>query len=261
MSFTSVNIDKFSITSCNVYKNTIKMVDGEIIEKNSSPALVFVRTNDLLVENFYFSQNKFASREMGDTLTITQKKCFADTGKNDLWKLDYVETETFPLRQLSLGLCQGDVEPGNMVITSLFTASSGFSPSDFYTRSSDFSESNGFLPTYHLTFTQSSLFSNSNLFTESKIITPVDSDLGNDSKKDNKATIIGASVGVVVGVAIIAAIIAFFLIRKLRSLLEDAANVVDETNGSITTDNALRSVMDRDDPFDEDFKRDLPDIN
>ena len=125
MSFTSVNISGLGINSCNVFNNTINMVPGENIQTHSPPALIFVRNYDLLVVNFYFSQNnlckeaKLASREMFNNLEIKLINCFIDTDNTEFWYLDYIKLEkfnfndkeivTFPLRQLSLGLCQGDV--------------------------------------------------------------------------------------------------------------------------------------------------------
>ena len=53
--------------------------------------------------------------------------------------------------------------------------------------------------------------------------------------------------------AIIAAVV-FIIIKKRNSFIGgDDADVVNETNSSVTTDNALASVMDKDDPFAEDF--------
>lgn len=247
MSFTSVNISGLSINSCNVFNNTINMVDGEDIQSYSPPALIFVRNNDLLVDNFYFSHNNFckeaklASREMSNDLEIKLINCFIDTDNTEFWNLDYLklenfkfsdkEIETFPLRQLSLGLCQGDVAPGNMVITSLFTASSAFSPSDSYTHSSYFTKSDNFVSTN--LFSSSCNFSNSNSFTN---LNPVDKGVSN-SNKDNKKTVIGASIGAVGGAAVIAAVVAFFLIRKRQNLLGDSADMLEETNGSVTIDN------------------------
>lgn len=57
---------------------------------------------------------------------------------------DFVVREnvhTFPLRQLQLGRCQGDVPPGPMIITSFFTASETFSFSEMFTKSDAFSYS------------------------------------------------------------------------------------------------------------------------
>lgn len=75
MSFTSVSIDDLSITSCNVFNNTLHTVEGEN-ENSNPPALIFVRLKDLLVENFYFKDNNLgirgllAAKENADSITI-----------------------------------------------------------------------------------------------------------------------------------------------------------------------------------------------
>ena len=95
MSFTSVDIEGLSITRCNVFNNKLKEVDGETLDKYSPPCLVFVRKENLLVEEFYFSQNdfgehgKFASREFSDELNITLKNCYADVSAT-LWDTNFV---------------------------------------------------------------------------------------------------------------------------------------------------------------------------
>ena len=77
---------------------------------------------------------------------------------------------------------------------------------------------------------------------------------GSDTNKGNKGTVISAVAGSVGGVAVIAAIVAFFIIKHRRGIAEGTADMLGETNASITVDNALQSVMDKDDPFAEDFK-------
>ena len=255
MPFTSVDINGLSITICNVFNNELKEVNGETLDKYSPPCLVFVRKENLLVEKFYFSQNdfgehgKFTSKKFSGELNITLKNCYADVSAT-LWDTNFVtvvdwhfsdvKIETFPLRQLSLGLCQGDVAPGNMIITSLFTASSVYTKSDMFSgsnklsKSIDFTHSDEFLPTYFFgqshsfspsksfssskQFTQSNAISGSNDFTKSTHFQIIDKGLG-ESNKGNKGTIIGATVGSVAGVAVIVAIVAFFLIKRRKSFL------------------------------------------
>lgn len=191
IAFTSVNISGLTITSCNIYKNNIKRKQGED-EKDNPPALVFVRTNDLLVENFYFVENQFngvgklAAKENEDNLKITLLNCYADTGNQNCWDQTYIKTEscdfgyksitTFPLRQLNLGHCQGEIPPGQMIITSFFTASFVFSPSSPYSKSNVFSKSGYFTKSDKFTrssqFTQSSHFTQSSDFTRSMTFTP-----------------------------------------------------------------------------------------
>lgn len=181
VSFTSVSIDGLKITSCNVYQNTVSRAPGEN-EKSNPPALIFVRTKNCDVENFYFSQNNlngvglFAAKENTDNLIITLINCYADTDDFNYWKATYIKTtncnftnapiETFPIRQLNLGHCQGEQPPGDMIITSIFTPSSPFSPSSAYTKSNQFTESNKFSQSSK--FSKSNEFSNSEKFSQTK---------------------------------------------------------------------------------------------
>ena len=43
-------------------------------------------------------------------------------------------------------------------------------------------------------------------------------------------------------------------------MIGDAAEVIGETNASITVDNAPKTVMDEDDTFVDDFNHDLPNL-
>ena len=111
-----------------------------------------------------------------------------------------------------------------------------------------FSESDDFTKSHH--FTRSLLFSESYGFTSSNHFIP----LGKDSNKGNKGVIIGAAVGAVAGATIIAAIIAFFIIRHKKGLAEGAVDMLGETDASVTVNNELQNVMDKDDPFANDFQ-------
>lgn len=363
IAFTSVEINDLKITSCNIFNNTVlrdPVYDSNL--SSSAPSLIFIRKKNLLVQNFYFTKNdlthdgKLASIEIGDTLTVNLLGCYADTNNKNHWEYPNVTTEncgfhdveitTFGLRQLKLGRCLGDVDPGPIIITNFFTpsnpfsyskefsktegfteterfskssaftesrtftpslnwnqskfftASKSFTPSSKFSKSSDFTKSNLFSETADFTkstdfsrsnffskssdFTKSSKFSKSNLFSETNDFTQtdtftktkafsssfeftnsnpieapiVDRDPGNSesTKKDNKGTIIGTVVGSVAAAAIIAGLIVFFVLRKKRMMIPtDGANVMDETNSSVTVDNNLQSVMDKDDPFAADF--------
>lgn len=299
-SFTSVDIKGLAIRSCNIYKNTLLRPDGED-DKSNPPSLIFVRKLNLLVQNFYFKENnmngygKFASKENNDKLEITLDYCFADSNDQNYWNLDYVKTQncvfenkpitTFGIRQLNLGHCQGEVKPGQMIITSLFTASFVFSKSDHFTSSEKFTESRTFTPSHHFNatnfftpsdsftpsgsftlsskfsksnefsnsdhFTKSAVFSESFEFTSSNSLHPLYG--GKESNKGNKGVIIGATIGAVAGAAVIAGIIAFFIIRHRKGLAEAAIDMAGETDASVTVDNELQNVMDKDDPFANDF--------
>lgn len=185
-SFTSVTIDNIDITSCNVNNNTISAVPGE--DANNFPSLIFVREKNLNVHNFYFFNNVFndngklteKNRNSVTHLTITLEGCYADF-EDVKWDDSFVSVtgctfkfpiqKTFPLRQLHLGHCQGDIPPGPMIISSFFTASSPFSVSDDFTKSNDFSNSKKFTSSGDFTkssdFTESNKFSHSNLFSKS----------------------------------------------------------------------------------------------
>lgn len=95
-SFTSDSIDGLKITSCNVYKNNLYKATGEN-EKSNPPALIFVRTKDLIVDNFYFSENnlgdvgKFTAKENNDTLIIRLVNCYADTNRQEYWSMNYAK--------------------------------------------------------------------------------------------------------------------------------------------------------------------------
>ena len=185
ISFTSVNIKGLSIKSCNVYKNTLLRPSDEN-NSNNPPSLVFVRKLDLLFQNFYFKENnmngygKFASKENQDNLKITLDYFFANSNNQNYWNLNYVTTTncvfenkqitTFGIRQLKLGHCQSEVPPGQMIITSLFTASTVFTKSEVFTKSDHFSESDVF--TESRSFTPSHHFNATNYFTASNTFSP-----------------------------------------------------------------------------------------
>lgn len=119
----------------------------------------------------------------------------------------------------------------------MFSYSSSFCKSSSFTESKEFSQSDS--------FTKSIDFSSSEV-----------SPLIEYAGKSNKGVVIGA----VVGAGVIAGVVAFFLIKRRRSLQEDAANMMNETDASILVDNGLQSVMDNPDPFADDFKNELQHI-
>lgn len=85
---------------------------------------------------------------------------------------------------------------------------------------------------------------------------------GNQGKTDkNTGLIIGAAVGSVAAAGAIAGIVAFFLIRKRKSMIQDGVDMMKETDSSITVDNELQNVMDKDDPFADDFGKELNEIH
>ncbi|KAK8882979.1 hypothetical protein M9Y10_045626 [Tritrichomonas musculus] len=193
-SFTSVKMEKVDITSCNVNDNTVQ---GDTSD-NNVPCLIFIREKSIKVTNFYFFRNNFsngariAERDINKgKANITLDGCYADFAKPDDWNQDYVSylnckftnpiEKTFPLRQLQLGHCEGDIPPGPMIISSFFTASSPFtqssvfSKSDLFTPSKKFTGSKPFTPSSKFTgsksFTSSGKFTMSGLFTASKKFT------------------------------------------------------------------------------------------
>ena len=239
-------------------------------------------------------------------------------GQIRMFKLKIVTFLTIQLKlvlQLNFGSCQGQITPGQLIITSLFTESKEFSKSNYFSNSLQFTKtdlfsqsnkftsprsstpsyepgqthrftpSNSFTPSQDFSkssvfttsaifsessdFTKSVYFSNSNHFTKSFDFTKSfefsDSssfNLGNDSGssgKNNTGVIIGAVVGAVAAAAAIGGIAAFFNIRKRRLVISDV-DVVKETNSSVTFDNELDKVMDKDDPFANDFGNESQDI-
>lgn len=337
ISFTAVDINNLTITTCNIFENSVHKAYNYDNEGSNPPALVFVQKKDLLVEDFYFSKNvlsdnaKLTSKENVDEITIILRGCYADTGNSQDWSNSYVKTEnchfsnnpieTCSILQLNLGSCQGQITPGQLIITSLFTESKEFSKSsyfsnslqftktDMFSQSNKFTSSRSFTPSYEpgqthrftpsnsftpsqnfsksSVFTTSAIFSESSDFTKSVYFSNSDHftksfdftkslnftksfefsdsstfNLGNDSGssgKNNTGVIIGAVVGAVAAAAIIGGIAAFFIIRKRRLAISDV-DVVKETNSSVTVDNELDKVMDKDDPFANDFGNELQDI-
>lgn len=94
----------------------------------------------------------------------------------------------------------------------MFSYSSSFSKSSSFTESKEFSQSDR--------ITKSIDFSSSEV-----------SPLIEYAGKSNKGVVIGA----VVGAGVIAGVVAFFLIKRRRSLQEDAANMMNETDASISS--------------------------
>lgn len=360
-SFTSVNITGLKITSCNIYQNVVQKAKKDW-EGAGRPALVFVRINDLIIENFYFKENNlidsglFAEREHDNNINIKLIGCYADTNEALKWKADYIITtdchfdeiysNTYKLKQLNLGSCQGEELPGPMIISSFFTASSPFtssslfssimfSKSDLFSKSSSFTDSKKFsgsdkfsksnyftgsgkfdktnyftgsgkfsnsnkftktgefsrtdnfsssgnfssssIFTFSDEFEKSSYFSPSPKFTASNTFSPSDSfsqsydfsislqftqsdelyiDRGvniGSSNKGGNITAIAAGVGGAAAAVIIAALIIFFIVKKRRRLPTSDIDLMNETNSSLTVDNALQTIMENDDPFADDF--------
>lgn len=147
---------------------------------------MFLRKLDLLVKDFYFKENdlgdigKFTAKENVDNIIITLDHCYADKNKQEYWNQNYVKTQdclfenkeitTFPLIQLKLGYCQGEVLPGQMINTTFFTASSVFTKTDHFSNSRKYSESDDF--TRSNDFTNSKGFTSSSVFTDSLTFTP-----------------------------------------------------------------------------------------
>ena len=240
-SFTSVEIEKIEITSCNINDNTIT---GNTNDGNC-PCLIFVREKPLTVKNFYFFRNDFgtigkitARDSKKKQINISLENCYADfedtTGKFDE---NYVTIancsfsnpilKTFPLRQLQLGHCQGEIPPGPMIITSLFTASE--------------------------IFKSTKGFSKSNVFSDSEIPFVQGGGNSNESNKLGKGAVIGIVAGAIAAAVAIAAIAAFFLIRKRNMVISSDIDLMSGKQSSITVDNQLNSVMEKDDPFADDF--------
>lgn len=179
-SFTSVIINQIVITSCNVNNNTISQDSDDL---RNMPSLIFVREKPLLVKNFYFFNNVFrdngkvAERDIkyGHTKIIIEDS-FMDFNDQNKWDTSYVSIvncdfndktlKSFPLRQLKLGHCEGEIPPGPMIISSFFTASSPFSDSNDFTKSSVFSHSSDFSESK--VFTNSQPFSKTDEFTETE---------------------------------------------------------------------------------------------
>lgn len=167
-----------------------------------------------------------------------------------------------------------------------FTQSDNFVETEKFTESKKFTESNKFLETEK--FTQSDQFSSSaslektipkeedlstfvqmtasQIFSESFEFSPSSANLGlngggnqgENNKGPNKA-MIGAVAGVatVAAVAIVGAAV-FFIRKRKRIVLTSDFDMLETQDSGITTENALRSVMNEDDPFAVDFKGDGP---
>ena len=94
------------------------------------------------------------------------------------------------------------------------------------------------------------MFSDSNSF--ALFIDPGNSD---SSDKGSKGVTFGAAIGAVAAAAIIAALIIFFVLKKKKiQIPTDDADVVGETESSITVGNNHQTMMDKDDPFAADFQ-------
>lgn len=159
----------------------------------------------------------------------------------------------------------------------LFTVSADFSDSLHFTKSSNFDSTSFFKETSKFSssfyFTKTGLFSSSELFTESdyftgslhfsdsntfghqntNIVINIKTD---DSKK--LTTPIKIGIGVACGAAaLIAAIVGFLLLRRKSSNIEDIENetieIADNTTNSFCQQNPLLSLMNDDDPFQDEF--------
>lgn len=75
-----------------------------------------------------------------------------------------------------------------------------------------------------------------------------------------KLIIIGAAVGAAAAIAIIIFVVLWVLRKKRLNMVDDEANVVPETNSSVTVYNNLNNMMKNDDPFAADFNIELEDM-
>lgn len=177
--------------------------------------------------------------------------------------------------------------------TPSFTATPKFSKSSIFSESSKFSKSLEFEPSKK--FSASSVFSLSNTlislssdekqetssidevsteiavslskkFTNSDIFSPSETNLsyierGNQGKsnKGSKKAMIGAISGVIAAVVVVAVVVAILFIRKRKMMnLTSGINMMETDDSGVTTQNALRNVMQEDDPFADEFANDNP---
>ena len=347
MKLVSIKIGKYHI-----YQNVVQKAKNDW-DGAGRQALVFVRINDIIIENFYFKENNlsdsglFAEREHDSNIDIKLIGCYADTKKASKWEADYIITtdchfdeiysNTYELKQLNFGSCQGVELPCPMIISSFFTASSPFtlsslfSKSDLFSKSSSFTDSKKFSgsdkfsksnystgsgkfnKTNYFTgsgkfrnsnkitkkgeFSRTDNFSSSGTFWSSSIFTFSDEiekssyfspspkfsasntfslsdsfsqsydfsislqftqsdelsiDQGVNIESSNKGgniTAIAAGVGGPAAAVIIGALIVFFIVQKRRRLPTSDIDLMNETNSSLTVDNALQTIMENDDPF------------
>lgn len=186
IAFIHIDINSLKISSSNFVKNSV-LSDVEY----SCPSLIFVRKKDALIQNCYFIDNnygingKFVEKENEDNIHISLVDCYADTNDSIRWNFDYIMTSncnfndlnvnTYPLRFVKLGNCEGEVPPGPIIITDFFTPSSCFSQSQDFIASSDFTNSQEFSKSSYFSksspFTKSNNFNQTNTFTPSKTLT------------------------------------------------------------------------------------------
>lgn len=259
ISFTSVLIDDLKISNCNVVNNSIR---NNIDQSGIVPALVHVRLKSIIIQYFYFANNKFLSNNLGSfasrgnsnddkSVIITLENCYSDDNDSSRVNSEYIitnlcdfnnnEIKTAHISQLFLGECFGEKKPDPFILSSVFT------PSNVFTLSTVFSKSDA--------FTCSEKFSNSGFFSPSSNLIVNDKDASVDDKKGlGTGPMVGIIVAAVAAVAAIVGLVAFFIWKKKHIIqFSSDPNLIDTGENSVTVDNNLRSMMDKDDPFVDEF--------
>lgn len=279
-SFTDLKND-VEISNCNIINVTIH--GG--LDKDAPPGVVHIRHKGVTISNFFFYGVNFTEDVPADTArlitiqngeqgqyTVLLKDSVVEIEQNYITGGNFntesitvvdpssnAEVRTLAITQLFLGDCQGEVKksppPIDYVepdptseITSEPTSEITSEPTSEITSE----------PTSEITSEPTSEITSEPAI-EPTSIKETDPLIPEDPPRQrsggsNKTPIIAGSVAAVAAVAVIAALVAFFLIRRRRLNFNNDADLNETLDSSVTTDNELRKMMSKDDPFDEEFK-------
>lgn len=271
-----------NISCCNLVNNTIKYTNVV-----PSCSIIHVRMKSVVISQFIVINTKFdgfdiphhpyfASKEGDkvDEFFITVVDCIIDGRLKNEKYFNHVTTSminfvddvdsvsTHKIEQLSLGNCEGAIEPPPLDATSkfsmphFFSHSSDFSMSEtlisksevqqFDSKSSEFSSSYVFSSSFH--FSSSRDFSPSQVY---GLITIQDSTV---NEKDSNVPLIGGIVGSIVAVCAISTLTLFIIRKKKASQIEIEVPEVSNVNSSeVIIQNPLYKQNMDDDPFQNDF--------
>lgn len=222
-----------------------------IFSDTFTPTLAFSATNLFSDSKLFSKSNEFSnSGKFAPSDSFTQSSDYSES--KQFSRSDYFSKSDF------------FTQSSNFTKSKIFSSSQKFSSSSVFTEtnkflaSKSFTPSDSLFPTSHFTssktFSFSSKFSESLEFTLSEMMY-VDRGVNiGSSNKGGKVAVIAAVASAAAAAAIIAAVVIVFIIRKRKMIPTSDLDIMNETNNSLTVDNALQSIMDEDDPFATDFK-------
>lgn len=248
------------VSYCNYVNNTVQYINDKDAEYS---ALIHIRYDSTEINNFCFVQTNYEGDKNKCKLVASDynnnqhkylaviNNCYSDESDRSKYIAKAINNLTFYedgnaftniIEQLFLGECIGVKKAEQIIISDMLT------PSDYFTNSNVFINSDMF------TKSNSDEFSLSKIFSDS-IMPQLPQNQGGGDDKTNKGKVIGIAVGCAVAALAAVAVVAVFFIRRNRlKVLTSDIDAIETLDSAITTNNKLGDIMDKDDPFNDEFK-------